>query len=413
MRLLKKQISAKDGEGLVKLLVEEPEDLYHVFHLVCKGDYVRASTVRKVVLESNTGSVQSRQQRMNLTLEVDKVEYEPGSDKMRVSGRNREENPHVRLGANHTLELEVTRDFMLRKNRWDEIFLERLKNATDLTKRAEVAAVVMDMGYALVCLVTEYMTVVRSKIDTHIPKKRNGDTRNHQKGVSSFYTAVLESLLRNVEVSIIKCVLVASPGFVKDDFAKFVDGRIQSCAQGSNTDLVELRKKFLLVHSSSGHKHALSEVLAKPEVQLQMQDTRAAEEVVHMDKFFELLNTDEDRAPYGVAHVRRALDANAVETLLVCDDLFRNATSVSERHKYVQMVENARASNTKVVIFSRMHVSGEQLAGLSGVAAILRYAMPHLQDQVEQDQVEQEEQVPPDAAKDDSQVVASMVEWFL
>jgi protein pelota len=380
MRILKKQIS-KDGEGMVKLLLEEPEDLYHAFHLICKGDYVRCSTVRKVVQESATGSVQSSRTRMNLTIEVEKIDYEPGSSELRVMGKNREENPFVKLGAMHTLDLEVTRDFTLRKARWDTVYLERLANATDLTKRAEVAAVVMDMGFALVCLVTDHMTVVRSKIEAHVPKKRGGDASAHDKGVEKFFAGVLESLLRNIDLEVVKCVVVASPGYVKDDFVKFVDSRLSTITGSSaNAELNALRKKFLLVHSSSGHKGALSEVLAKPEVQLQMKDTKAAEEVQAMERFFEILNTDEHRAPYGASHVRKALDANAVETLLVCDELFRSAVNPAQRQRYVKMVEDARAANAKVFIFSKMHVSGEQLASLSGIAAILRYAMPHLDD---------------------------------
>jgi stalled ribosome rescue protein Dom34 len=43
------------------------------------------------------------------------------------------------------------------------------------------------------------------------------------------------------------------------------------------------------------------EVLAKPEVQMQMKDTKAAEEVLILDRFFNMLNVDEHRAVYGVS----------------------------------------------------------------------------------------------------------------
>jgi len=413
MRILKKHID-KDGEGMVKLLIEEPEDLYHVSHLISKGDYVRCSTVRKVVQESSTGSVQSTRTRMNLTIEVERIDYEPGSGELRVMGKNREENPFVKLGAMHTLDLEVSRDFTLRKPHWDSIYLERLKEATDLTKRAEVAAVVMDMGTALVCLVTNHMTVVRAKIETHVPKKRGGDASAHDKGVEKFFGGVLESLLRNIDLAVVKCVVIASPGYVKDDFVKYVDLKLSSMTgSASGSDLAGLRKKFLLVHSTSGHKSALAEVLAKPEVQSQMKDTKAAEEVQALEQFFEVLNTDEHRAPYGAQHVRKALDANAVETLLICDDLFRGASNPAQRQRYVRMVEDAKAANAKVFIFSKMHVSGEHLASLSGVAAILRYAMPHLDDLVRaeegNDDVNATEEDEDDGEKHDEGLVAELM----
>ncbi len=44
------------------------------------------------------------------------------------------------------------------------------------------------------------------------------------------------------------------------------------------------------------------------------------------------------------------------------------------------------------LIFSTMHVSGEQLAQLTGVAAILRFPMPEIED-------EEEEEPDPEAGK--------------
>ena len=41
MKLLQREISEKDGEGEVKLRGEEPEDMWHVFNLMEKGDLVR------------------------------------------------------------------------------------------------------------------------------------------------------------------------------------------------------------------------------------------------------------------------------------------------------------------------------------------------------------------------------------
>ena len=46
-----------------------------------------------------------------------------------------------------------------------------------------------------------------------------------------------------------------------------------------NKLLFENKSKFLLVHASSGFKHALKEVLADPAVQARLADTKASEEV--------------------------------------------------------------------------------------------------------------------------------------
>ena len=44
--------------------------------------------------------------------------------------------------------------------------------------------------------------------------------------------------------------------------------------------LFENKPKFLLIHSSSGHKHALKEVLADPAVSVRLADTKVCKKVM-------------------------------------------------------------------------------------------------------------------------------------
>lgn len=85
------------------------------------------------------------------------------------------------MGAYHTLDLELNRKFILRKPEWDSVSLERIELACDPTKSADVAAVIMQEGLAHVCLITSSMTIVRAKIDVHIPRKRKGFAQQHEK----------------------------------------------------------------------------------------------------------------------------------------------------------------------------------------------------------------------------------------
>lgn len=48
MKVLKRQISSKDGDGFVQMKTEEAEDMWHAYNLIADGDRVRTSTVRKV-----------------------------------------------------------------------------------------------------------------------------------------------------------------------------------------------------------------------------------------------------------------------------------------------------------------------------------------------------------------------------
>lgn len=107
MKLLFRSLE-RDGSGKMTLLPEEPEDLWHAYHLISAGDVLRASTIRylesailmfyrKVKSETSTGSVDSEKVRTNLSIEVVSVEFDVGGNMLRINGKNVEENPFVKV----------------------------------------------------------------------------------------------------------------------------------------------------------------------------------------------------------------------------------------------------------------------------------------------------------------------------
>jgi len=126
------------------------------------------------------------------------------------------------MGAYHTLDLELNRKFTLIKPEWDTISMERVDMACDVTQHADLGAVIMQEGLAHVCLIQSSMTLVRSKIDLNIPRKRKGQVSQHEKGLNKFYDAVMQGILRHINFDVVKCILIASPGFVKDQFFEYM-----------------------------------------------------------------------------------------------------------------------------------------------------------------------------------------------
>ncbi|GBP27945.1 Protein pelota [Eumeta japonica] len=422
MKLLFKSIE-KDGCGSIGLVPEEPEDMWHAYNLIAEGDSVTASTVRKVQTESSTGSSTSNRVRTVLTINVENIDFDTQACVLRLKGRNIVENQYVKeldahlpisflqsflwddecdlhrpmlaffratnliqtisvqMGAYHTLDLELNRKFTLKKVLWDSVALERVETACDPAATADVAAVVMQEGLAHVCLITPSMTLVRSKIDITIPRKRKGFVQQHEKGLNKFYDAVMQGILRHVDFSIVKCVILASPGFVKDQFFEYM---IQQAIKTDNKLLIDNKGKFLLVKASSGFKHSLKEVLQEPAVMAKISDTKAASEVKLLENFYMMLQLEPAKAFYGKRHVIKANEAQAVETLMISDKQFR-CQDIQQRKEYVALVDSVRENGGEVKIFSSMHVSGEQLDQLTGIAAILRFPMPELEDSEEED----------------------------
>lgn len=375
MKLLHKYIDYKNGNGRMTFVPEEGEDLWHVYNLISEGDVVRCTTIRKVVTESATGSTNAQRVKTNLTIEVENISYDVEAMALALKGRNVEENQYVKMGAYHTLDLELQRKFTLTKSCWDAVSLDRVEEACDSGKTADLAAVVLHEGLGHVCLVRASMTITRAKIEQPIPRKRRGSCTNHDKAMLRFFETMGQAMLRHIDFSIVKCVLIASPGFVKDKLME----HIMSTEHSDFKPLQENKSKFVLCHSSSGHKHSVAEVLGDNSLVARLSDTKAAGEVKALQAFYTMLNNEPSRAFYGPLQCIAANDQEAIDVLMVTDDLFRSS-DLLQRKQYVKLVEDVKGYGGTVHIFSSLHVSGEKLALLTGVAALLRFPMPELED---------------------------------
>jgi protein pelota len=377
MKILKKNISFKDGSGSIMLRPETTEDLWHTYNLLRKDDLVRCTTVRKIVKESNTGSTTSSKKRMMLTIRIKKIDFDPDSDEVRISGIVESENDKgVRLGAHHTLKIKPYQNFTLEKVCWDQIYLEILDDSCNPTANSELAAVVMHMGLAHVCLITGSLTVTKARIETNIPKKRTGSS-NNSKGIKKFFDAVYQALLRHIDFNKIKAILIGSPGYVKDDFFTYLK---EESIRRDDRSLIDNIKKIVLVKASNGHKYALEDIFTDPSIMKRLEDTKVAKEVMILQKFMRMMDTNPDKAYYGYNHVISAQKQLAIDSLLVTDELFRCSSSIKIRKQYIELVDNVRSNGGTVYIFSSMHISGQQLQQVSGVAAILRYPLPDLDE---------------------------------
>ncbi|KAJ7904640.1 eRF1 domain 1-domain-containing protein [Mycena olivaceomarginata] len=402
MKLVNRHID-KHGTGHVTLRPEDDEDMWHLYNLIQDGDSVRAPAIRRVQKVSSTGSVDSQRLRLNLTLKVTRVDFSSsgssstaapaaGSDDaadpssagqpdstaaLHISGPIIVENQHVRLGAFHTLDIEVQRDVRIEKYEgWDSVAIARVDESIVPGKGAEVAALVCGEGTAAFCLLSQHMTLVTHRLSLPIPRKSGSSSgaTQHEKGLNKFYGTLFDSFMRHVPFANVglKAIVIASPGWVRDSVYDYMVA--EASRRGDKVLQKALKDKVIKVHISSPHVHSLVEVLKSPEIVSQLKETKFAREGIVLDKFFKMLGTDEMRAWYGPDHVVLAADRGAIGTLLISDDLFR-ASNPETRKKYVGLVEAVQQKGGEVVIFSTMHESGQQLNQLTGIAAILTFPL--------------------------------------
>ncbi|GAA5872569.1 hypothetical protein JCM16303_004566 [Sporobolomyces ruberrimus] len=421
--LLVSQHIEKDQSGYITLRPQEDEDMWHAYNLIQQGDEIRGSAVRRVTTESSTGSTSSHRVHLKLTLQVDKVLYSAlalseqsqsstpstssssaattasapavssgtsGTSTLHISGRVTSENPHVKKGAFHTLDLEVGRDFTIIKGigSWDSIARDRIREMTEPGRGADVGAIVCGEGLASICVITNHTTIIRQRIDVAVPRKRKGGTTalGADKAQSRYLHQVYSAVVRHFDFDQLKVLIIASPGFTKEAVHTFL---LEEAIRQGNKSFIAAKSKFLLLHSPTHHVHSLTEILSSPEVSTQLKDTKFAQEGLMLDKFFKMLEDDPLRAWYSEPHVLKAAERGAIGKLLISDELFR-APSAQRRKVFVKLTEDVKNYGGEVLIFSSMHESGQQLNQLTGIAAILTYPLD-IEVVEEEERVEQEE----------------------
>jgi protein pelota len=387
MKLVRKNLDKK-GSGSVSLIAENAEDMWHAYNLIHAGDYLKSTTIRKVVTESSVGLTTTNRVHTTLTILVKSLDFDTQASVLRVKGTNCEENQFVKLGAYHTIDLELNRKFEISKHEWDSVALERIDDACDPSQNADVAAVVMQEGLAHVCLILSSMTLVKSKIEMTIPRKRKGQCATHDKSMEKFFERIVQALLTHINFDVVKAIVIASPGFIKDQFFQYMNDYTVKNLPTTKV-LADNKSKFILIHSANGFKHSLKDIFEDPNLMPRLTDTKAMGEVKALDAFYQMLKSEPDRAYYGYKHVEKAHEAEAIDVLLISDSLFRSK-ELKERKKYVNIVDRVRENNGTVKIFSSLHVSGEQLMQLTGIAAILRFPMPDIEEDELTDSDEEE-----------------------
>ena len=376
-----------DEEDGVSLLIVEPEDMWHANNLISVGDIVHAPALRKVTVTTATGSTIGKGVRMNLSVKVKSTFFDPLASELKVSGTVVNENEWVSVGQHHTLTLRYEKTdikfTIWKKAGWDSVAVQSLKEALSEDQPEAIAAVVMQEGLANICLITEFRTIVKQRVESVIPKKRS-TSKESSGGMAAFYDKTLSNLRNAVDFSIPRTLLLASPGFVAQDFRAHMQSE---AARTGDKGLQRIAKEAVIVHSSTGHVHSLNEVLKSPEVKKMMHDTKFTIETNLMDQFYDRMRKDDGKAWYGTKPVEKAVAEGAVGRgggVLLVNNAFFRSMDVATRRKYVALVDKVKKDGGEVRLLSSDHESGKRLEALGGIATILTYPMFDLDEDEEE-----------------------------
>lgn len=379
MKLISKVVDKKGGTATV--VPEDADDLWTLYNLITKNDSISLKTHRSIKpLGPNGVPIQgapSQRKLIKLTLNVLESTFVASERELRIKGTTIYALDEVPLGSHHTATIMIKEQIKIHKDNWDSHDDDILDSATNLEEKAEVGAVVLEEGVSHTCLITESMTILRNKIEKSIPKKRRGDSSAHDKALKTFLTNTALAAIRTLDLLKLKAIIVASPGTLAKQLVEII---FQELEKTGDKDLIRCKSKFVLASSSTGYLQALEEVIKTDLIKKQLADTKVQRNVALFDEFSKHLNDDDYRSFYGEKEVQKAIElGGAIKYLLMTDTLFKN-DDVNKRRHYVKMVEDVQADAGEVSIFSSLHDIGQQLDQLTGIAVILNYPVPDLED---------------------------------
>ncbi|KAL6337297.1 hypothetical protein AAG906_036611 [Vitis piasezkii] len=348
MKLVEEEKILPNSGGTINIVPEEPDDMWLLYNLISKGDVIVADTTRKTAF----GRV-----RLTLEIKITAIDYDKVGSVIRVAGRNLVHNEHVDAGAFHTIEIERNKPFDLKKKAWDSDAIEELRSYGNAAK-ADLAV-----------LLIQDVSATPSK--TNLNKNRAAKSKSQSKS-NKFFENILTEFVKHVNFNFVSLVIIASPNGTEFRQYLLAESRRQKLQQ------IEENKERVVVVNTSG-KATLKAVLQEPEVMKLIRGKNGAVEITAWKDLCDMLSNDSSRACYGSKSVEKANELMAIDTLFISDELYRSANHGS-RHKYTDLVKSVKKAGGKALVYSHNHVMGEQLGQLTGIAAILRFPLPDLDD---------------------------------
>jgi protein pelota len=326
--------------GEIRLLPESVDDLWHLRHLIAPGDLVFATTLRSVDVVTDKIRPEKVEKRpVRLGVRVERVEFSVHAVRLRISGIIEH---GVDAGAHHTFNVDTGYEISVIRA-WRPVDFERIERAVKASVYGVIHILTIEEGEAELFRLRQYGP---ESVVTFTMGRGKGAEENTRQG---FFEQVLLCL-----AEITGPLIIAGPGFVKDDFVRFAKSRDSAIAG-----------RAVVVETRRIGRGAVQEVIGLGTLGKLIGDLQLAREVKVMDEV--LLRISRDGAvAYGIREVADAIGFGATEQVLITDTMLHDTT-------VLDLIEKAEKMRSKIIVLSGSFEPGERLDALGGIAALLRY----------------------------------------
>ena len=347
-------------QGFVKVVPDSPDDLWHLYNVIYKGDAVYSMSSRSIKSDTETSRPKSGERvSAYMGVRVESVGWDKFLGKLRVHGLICHAPDIIPEGAHHTLSIALNQPMTIVKPEWPKHLLDRLEKASE-TEKPMLILSIDDEGFAI-AETKQYGYETRVEQRMRLPGKQDADKR--VEATKGYFHLALDCL-KKLWTPNHNPVVIIGAGYVKTDFVRYLNDEASDLAE-SVVDVKSVNNG-----GTAGIDEALrSGVLLKAAHQLRIVDeTETIEEVMKR------LGKGEGTVTYGLVDVENAVNMGAVEKLVLADTTLRDANE-AQRLKLEALMHEVERRRAGVTVISTEHEAGSKLLSLGGIAALLRFPL--------------------------------------
>lgn len=345
---------------ILKVILENQDDLWHLYNIIEPGDLVKAETTREMKVSRGEEVMKGSRVKMVLGVQTEQVEFQKFTGKLRIRGRIRDAPQRYEslVGAYHTLTVGEDSQIVFENKEIDRRVQDRLNRASKV-KRPEILLIGLSDGDAAIAVFRDIGLHVLLQMSRNIPGKREGDDSRFtakQSLYKELYNALAEILQREKNLS---SIVIAGPGFWKNEFLSHLRGQNAAAAA-----------KVVLENCSYGGLDGIKEALGRDVVEKISHEGSAQQERLLLEEVYRRLGNAEGLVTYGFGEIKKAAEYGAVETLISTNSLLADNEKRSEVEGIMQEIES---KGGRIRIIGDDDEALQRLNSLGGMAAMLRY----------------------------------------
>ena len=358
MKVLKRKLK----KGIIKVVPERLDDLWHLYNIITKGDEVHARTTREKKIEEHYARPKKgRRVSVSLGVRVQKVLWDKTLNRLRIHGIVCKAPEKLDVtGSHHSINVSLDKPITIVKKRWLKHHIDRLNRASQPKVTPLIVTAIDDEEFCIAVL-RQYGIDVKAGEKTRLPGKLEAEKRT--KAVREFFKKTLKAL-RGTWMSLHSPIVIIGPGFVKNDFVKYINS-VELDVAGAIIDVKGV---------NSGGLAGIQEALRSGVFTKALKHVRIAEETRVMEEVLTRLGQGRLDVTYGTDEVEKASTFGAVERLLLVDVTLREATD-EKRIALERLMRQVEERRGEVTIISAEHEAGAKLISLGGIAALLRFPL--------------------------------------